>query len=100
MVIESSGKRSYLSLSTLRNDHTRHKPRKQYYHPSWRKVASAETTNEPGNPGTREPIKLGIYPETRTVRMLPVTPPGARMATLACFTMGSVWMAFGAPLTA
>jgi hypothetical protein len=41
-----------------------------------------------------------MLPDTRTVRILLATPPGERIATLACFTMGSPLIALLAALMA
>jgi transposase-like protein len=71
-----------------------------HHHPSCLKVASAETSKLTGRPGTKLPRKLGMLPETRTLKMLPVTPPGASMATFASLTIGSLLMALLAALTA
>jgi hypothetical protein len=64
-----------------------------FYHPSCLKVASAETEKLEGKPGTRLPRKLGIWPETRTRKILPATPPGERIATPGFLTIGSPVMA-------
>lgn len=60
-----------------------------HYHPSRRNVAIVATEKLPGSPATSVPRKLGFWPETRTVRMLPANPPGDRIATPACLIFNS-----------